>query len=373
MKIIHVSSALSWRGGEQQIAYLLKELAKRNIPQVVFCPHRSPLHTFCTENGIDVKTYRKRAGFDILIAIQLTLLCRKAARPIIHAHDSHSHTAAILSVACFMNKAPVVLHRRVSFPVKNNFFSNIKYNHSAITHIICVSDHARTQVNSRLLKTDKTVTIHDGIDLSRFKVNKAGNILRNTFNLQKKHTLIGNISALTAEKDFYTFIDTAVVLLKKYPDFRFFIIGDGAQKQAISGYIQEKKIQDKVILTGFLDNIPEILPELDLFLFTSAEEGLGTTLLDAFACKIPVVSTNAGGIPEIVNNNVTGLLAGVKQPLELAAAVDRLLNNNELKLRLVKNAYDRVQEYSAENMAVKTIEVYKDSLLKSYGTQPRNL
>lgn len=373
MKIIHVSSALSWRGGEQQIAYLLVELAKRNIPQVVFCPEGSPLHSFCKKNGIAVKTYRKRSGFDFLIALQLTLLCRKAERPIIHAHDSHSHTAAFLSVAFFMNKVPIVLHRRVSFLIKRNLLSDIKYNHSAITHIICVSDHARAQVNSRLLKTDKTVTIHDGIDLSKFTEKKAGNILRNTYNIQSKHTLIGNISALTAEKDFFTFIDTAGILLSKYPDFRFFIIGDGPQKQIIAEYIKEKGIQHKVIMTGFLDNIPDILPELDLFLFTSANEGLGTTLLDAFACKIPVVSTNAGGIPEIVKNNLTGLLAGVKQPHELASAVEKILNDNELKTRLVEKALAAVQEFSAEIMAIKTIEVYKDSLLKSYDNQPERL
>ena len=372
MKIIHVSSALSWRGGEQQIAYLLMELAKQNIPQLVFCPEGSPLHSFCDKNAIAVKTYRKRSGLYLLNALKLTLLCRRAETPILHVHDSHSHTVAFLSVAFFMNKVPIVIHRRVSFPAKKSFFSNIKYNHSAITHIICVSDHARAQVNRRLLNTDKTVTIHDGIDLSRFKEKKAGNILRNKYKLQSRHTLIGNISALTPEKDLITFIDTAGILLKKYPDFRFFIIGDGAQKQTIADYIAALKIENEVILTGFLNNIPDILPELDLFLFTSANEGLGTTLLDAFACKIPVVSTNAGGIPEIVKNNVTGMLAGVKQPSELAEAVERVLNNNELKLRLVENAFAAVQEFSAEIMALKTIEIYKDSLLKNYGKQPKD-
>ncbi len=372
MKIIHVSSALSWRGGEQQIAYLLMELAKRDIPQVVFCPDGSPLHTFCSKNGIAVITYRNRSGFYLLHALKLTLLCRKVATPVIHVHDSHSHTIAFLSVALFMNKVPIVIHRRVSFPAKKSFFSNIKYNHSAITHIICVSDHARAQVNRRLLKTDKTVVIHDGIDLSKFKEKKAGNILRNKYNLQSRHILIGNISALTPEKDLITFIDTAGFLLKKYPDLRFFIIGDGAQKQTIAAYIAAHKIGNEVILTGFLDNIPDILPELDLFLFTSANEGLGTTLLDAFACKVPVVSTNAGGIPEIVKNNVTGILAGVKQPSELAEAVEIVLNNSELKLRLVKNAFAEVQEFSAEIMALKTIEIYKDSVEKNYGKQPKD-
>jgi glycosyltransferase involved in cell wall biosynthesis len=365
MTIIHVSTASSWRGGEQQIAYLLLELAKQNIHQIVFCPKGSPLHSFCKENNIAFNAYRKRSGIDLWTAFQITGLCRRTESPIIHTHDSKSHTAAFLSVFLFKNKAPVVVHRRVSFPIKKSLLSDIKYNHSAITHIICVSEYARAMVTSRLLRKDKTVTIHDGIDLSKFAENKAGQILRDTCKLQKKHILIGNISALTAEKDFFTFVDTASYLLVNHPDFRFFIIGEGPQKQEIARYIKEKGIEDKVIMTGFMDNIPDILPELDLFLFTSVNEGLGTTLLDAFACKIPVVSTNAGGIPEIVKHNFTGLLAGVKQPLELADAVEKIIADKELRSRLIENAFAAVHDFSAEIMANKTIEVYKDALLEN--------
>jgi glycosyltransferase involved in cell wall biosynthesis len=122
-------------------------------------------------------------------------------------------------------------------------------------------------------------------------------------------------------------------------------------------------------MTGFLDNIPDILPELDLFLFTSISEGLGTTLLDAFACRIPVVSTNAGGIPEIVKNNITGLIAGVQQPLDLAVNIEKILADKELKSRLVENAFASVHGFSAEIMAHKTIEIYRDALLKSKANQ----
>lgn len=369
MTIVHVSSASSWRGGEQQIAYLLLELAKQNIRQIVFCPKGSPLHSYCDKNNIPVYAYRKRSGIDLRTAFQIAGFCRRAENPIIHVHDSKSHTAAFLSVVFFKNKAPIVVHRRVSFPIKKSYLSDLKYNHSAITHIICVSENARAMVTSRLLKKDKTVTIHDGIDLSKFAVKKTGQILRDKYKLQPKNMLIGNISALTVEKDWFTFVDTAIHLLIDHPDFRFLIIGDGPQKQEIAGYVREKGIEDKVIMTGFLDNIPDILPELDLFLFTSINEGLGTTLLDAFACRIPVVSTNAGGIPEIVKNNITGLIAGVQQPLDLAVNIEKILADKELKSRLVENAFASVHGFSAEIMAHKTIEIYRDALLKSKANQ----
>ena len=360
MTIIHISTALSWRGGEQQIAYLLVELSKLNIEQIVVCPENSPLFLFCEKNSIQVKSFHKRSGFDPWLALKITQLCRRAKNPIIHAHDSHAHSAGFLSAFLWMNKTPIVVHRRVGFNPNKSLLSAIKYNHHSITKIICISEYVREIMNSGLADPKKTVTVYDGIDLHKFAGQSDTNILRKRFNLTIKHTLIGNISAITVEKDYVTFVDTASILLSIHPDLRFFIIGDGAQRQYISDYIKEKGLESKILMTGFLDNIQEILPELELILFTSVNEGLGTTLLDAFACRIPVVATNAGGIPEIVKNHITGLTTEIRNPAEMAAAVEEILINTELKNTIVDNAFRKVQDFSTENMALKIIEIYNE-------------
>jgi len=358
MTIIHISSAKTWRGGEQQIAYLLVELAERKIQQIMLCPVNSPLHLFCEKQSIPVKTFAKRSGVDLGLAWQLTRLCRRSVRPIIHVHDSQAHTAAFISATLWMNKTPVIIHRRVGFPLKKSFLTGLKYNHHSISRIICVSEYVREHMNAVLANTGKTVTVYDGIDLTKFQGKTKCRILKERFNFSDKHILIGNTSAITEEKDYFTFIDTADILLRNHDDLRFFIIGDGSQKQIITDYIEEKGLSDKILLTGFVNNIQDILPELDLFLFTSVMEGLGTSLLDAFACRIPVVSTNAGGIPEIVKDHITGLVVGIKKPAEMAIAVEAILTNPELKHKLVENAYVWVQEFSVKNIASEIIDIY---------------
>lgn len=362
MTIIHISSALSWRGGEQQIAYLLLELSKSNIHQIVICPKDSPLFHFCIKNSITVKPFRKKSGFDPWLAFQITQICRKADKPILHAHDSHAHTAAFLSAFLWMNKTPIIVHRRVGFSVKKSVLSSLKYNHNSITRIICISEYVRRMVNSSLVKPDKTNIVYDGIDLHKFTGQTDTHFLRNKFQLGDNHILIGNISAITAEKDYITFVDTAEILLTNRRDIRFIIIGEGSQKEFINEYIRGKGIADKIFMTGFLDNIQDILPELDLVLFTSVNEGLGTSLLDAFACRIPVVSTNAGGIPEIVQDHKTGLTVEIKKPKKMALAVEEILNNQELKKELVENAFLMVQQFSTERMASAILKIYHEIL-----------
>jgi len=103
-----------------------------------------------------------------------------------------------------------------------------------------------------------------------------------------------------------------------------------------------------------------LLPEFDLFLFTSKTEGLGSSILDAYACEVPVVTTNAGGIPEIVKHNVTGLLASPGDAQALAAECLRVISDKELRNLLVKNASELVLGFSKEVMGNSTFLVYSE-------------
>lgn len=360
MTIIHVSTPDTWRGGEQQVAYLATELARLEIPQVVVCPKGSPLEKFCLDKRITVSAFHRRSPFNPRLAYRLTRLCRKHPGAIIHTHDSHAHTTAILSAALFWNKTPLIVHRRVDFPVGKSIFSLFKYNHPAVKRILCVSDKIREITGKDICDKKKMVTIHSGIDLSRFAKAQSHGILRKQFNLTEKNPLIGNVSAIAPHKDYYTFVDTAELLLHANPDFRFFIIGDGSEKENIQNYIHKKRLEDKIFLTGFLSNILDVLPELDIFLMTSQTEGLGTTLLDAFACRIPVIATAAGGIPEIVRDGITGLLAPVKSPEKLKEAVLKILNDPQLKYSLTENAFNLLQDFSTVSVAEKTLRVYQE-------------
>src|SRR5690606_28856874 len=120
-----------------------------------------------------------------------------------------------------------------------------------------------------------------------------------------------NTSALAEHKDFPTFIKTAKALTSKYSDLYFVIYGDGPLKEEIKNLIEAEKLEKKVILAGFQKNLETVIGSADLFLITSKDEGLGTSILDAFSAKLPVVATRAGGIPEIVIHEKTGSTSSI--------------------------------------------------------------
>jgi L-malate glycosyltransferase len=171
--------------------------------------------------------------------------------------------------------------------------------------------------------------------------------------------LIGNVSALAPHKDYLTFICTAEKLLKINPNLHFVIIGEGSERSIIEKEIKIRNLSGKISLTGFKTNVPELLKELDVLLLTSKTEGLGTSILDAFASGLPVVATKAGGIPEIVEHRVNGLLAETGDAQALADMVESMLRENNFRKSLADNAYVRVRDFDYKVTAAKILEVYK--------------
>ena len=364
MKIIHVSTATSWRGGEQQIAYLLTGLREAGVQQMVICPAGSPLMQYCRENNFAYISYVKKSSLGLFTARKVARLCKQDNNIIVHAHDSHAHTMVWLSGVLFSNKAPIIVHRRVDFPVKDSWFSLKKYNYGGIKRFICVSNAIREVLIKALKIPEKAIVIHSGINLQRFEKVQNQHLLRKEFGLTKDHFLVGNVAALADHKDYPTFLQTAALVCQEDDRFRFIIIGEGELRPEIEQFIADHDLSNRVFMTGFRRNVPQLLPDLDILFMPSKLEGLGTSVLDAFASGIPVVSTFAGGIPELVTHEVSGLLAQPGDYRQLADHIRRLADDDVLRAKLVQNASTRVMEMDYCSMTTKTLSVYKELLAK---------
>jgi glycosyltransferase involved in cell wall biosynthesis len=357
MNILHISTPVSWRGGEQQLAYLARELKNTGQEQFFMCAATGAIEAFCIEN--EFAFFGIKTGLvDMLSnASLLKRVCRNYKIDIIHTNDSKAHTIAYVA-ALLGNKIPVVVSRRVDFPVGKSLLSRKKYNHSSVKAIICVSN-AIKEITGRSI-TNKTVlrVVYDGIDANTDMPVEIPD-LKALFGFPADSIVIGNIAALAPHKDYFTWLDTAVILKERNPLMRFLIVGDGPQKAEIMAYLTKKGLQDVVVATGFREDAKELLWGFDVFLNTSETEGLGSSLLDAFVRRVPVVATEAGGIPEIVINENTGLLAPVKNPVAIANQVEKVVNDTHISNRLVENAYRLTKSFDKGIMAEKTLEIYK--------------
>jgi L-malate glycosyltransferase len=358
MKVIHVSTAMSWRGGEQQIAYLVYELNKKNISQIIVCVENSAMQRYCIQNNIQHESFYKNGGLDFRFAYSLNKLCEIKHPDIIHLHDAHAHTDAIIAATLFRLKTPFLLHRRVDFEAAKNFLSRYKYNHSQIRKIVCVSD-AIKNIMSQSVSKEKLVTVHSATDCSRFNPTN-DNLLRKEFNILPDTKIIANIAALAPHKDYPTFLRTVAALKERQLKAKYLIIGEGSERDNIEQLIIEMNLQNDVILTGFRKDIEKIFSEIDLLLFTSETEGLGTTILDAFCCYVPVVATKAGGITEMIEHEKTGMLSNVKDYKSLAENVLRIFSNDDLRKNIIVNASEKTKQFSKEVMTEKILSIYKE-------------
>ncbi len=362
MRVLHISSAKTWRGGEQQLAYLVGEFAAREeVQQRVFCAEGSEMETFCKKQEIPFYTYKKRFSSDPGVALKLSQVCNKTAIELIHCHDAHAHTFAVMAVAFFGLKMPIIVSRRVDFPIGKGLLSRWKYHHSSIRKIVCVSEKIRS-IMANDVPPNQLEVVHSGIDPERFGFKNTG-ILHREFAIPEEMPIVANVAAIAPHKDYFTFVDAVEEVLKRGGKAHFFMIGsDGGEREKVERYISEKKLTNHITLTGFRKDVPQILPEAAIFLITSKTEGLGTSVLDAFACGVPVVATRAGGIPEMVIHERTGLLADVGDASTLAEHVLSLLKNPQQGQIFAANASKKLLDFTKVETARQTLKIYEKTL-----------
>jgi glycosyltransferase involved in cell wall biosynthesis len=143
------------------------------------------------------------------------------------------------------------------------------------------------------------------------------------------------------------------------PDARFIILGEGDLRDRLERQVREYHLEKHVLLAGFRADVLGCIKGFDLFVMSSVTEGLGTSLLDAMACEKPVVATSTGGIPEVVDDGVTGLLVSPRDHITLAQSIVRVLSDRALARQMGRAGFARVAErFTVERMVAGTAAVY---------------
>src|SRR5690606_19765601 len=226
MRVLHLSTARSWRGGEQQVAYLVKALDAMGVEQLVVCATGSPMHDFCQEQAVAHRTLGFRASVDPVNARRLARIARSWGPQLVHTHDSHGHTAAILATSLFGMKLPLVVSRRVDFPISSGLSARWKYGHAAVKRILCVSDALRAIMAGRLPLLGVFLSVRAGIGRARFAAGAGGRLHRER-HLAPSVPRVGIGAALAPHKDLFTFMRMAARLHQERPDVRDVLIGEG--------------------------------------------------------------------------------------------------------------------------------------------------
>jgi glycosyltransferase involved in cell wall biosynthesis len=213
---------------------------------------------------------------------------------------------------------------------------------------------------------ERAVTIHEGIDLGRVAAAPAANLHADLW-LPHDAPIVGNVAALVPHKGQRHLIEAAAIVVKKVPDARFVIAGEGPLRATLERQIKEHRLEKHVFLAGFRPDILSVHKAFDVFVMSSVTEGLGTSLLDAMACGKPIVATRAGGMPEVVVDGQTGLLVEPRDDAGMADAIVALLRDEGLRRRMGAAGQTRAHaRFSAERMVQETLAAYERVALHAH-------
>ncbi len=367
LRVLHLNTERTWRGGEQQLAWLLGGLARRGHRSLLVAQPASPLADRARAAGHEVRELRMRGEVDPLAVVRLAGLLRRERFDLVHVHTSHAHTLGALAAALGRaRRPPVVLTRRVDFSIfRRSFFglNRLKYLHG-VDRTITVSRAVRDVLVADGLPPERLVVVHSGIDPTRIEAaadQRAAT--RAELGVPDDHALVGNVAALVDHKGQRYLVDAIPKVLAAHPQTTFAIVGEGPLRAALEAQARARGVSERLRFTGFRDDVPALLAAFDLFVMPSHLEALGTSVLDAMAAALPVVATRAGGLPEAVADGETGLLCPPRDPAALATAITALLADPARARHMGEAGRRRVRaEFSKGAMVEGTLRVYRELL-----------
>lgn len=360
--IVHINTAATWRGGEKQTFYMAAGLQKKGYRSICICNKDSILHQRLLSSGISHYPVKMRSEFDVIAAMNIAGITRELKAGILHMHTSHAHSLGLLSN--YFYRVPVnVVSRRVDYKVKDNFLNRIKYGFP--DKYITVSNAIRDILIECGIPSWKAVTVYSGIDINDY-LNLSTDYLEKEFNYihgPGEKIILVNAAALTPQKDHETLIRAADILRKTYSNFILFIAGDGELRDKLFKLRKRLNLEEYIVFTGFREDVNNLIKFSDIFVISSRWEGLGTSIIDAMAMGRPVVAAKTGGIPELIEDGINGLLADKENPEDLADAVLRLIRDTALREKISSRAMKRAIDFSIEATIDRTISEYKKLLI----------
>lgn len=357
MKIVHLDTERTWRGGERQVFWLARELERRGHKNVVACRPRSPLSEAARDAGLETFALSPLGEADVFAACRLRRFLRRGRADVLHAHTGHAVGLAALAAG----RTALVATRRVDVPVKRNFFSRWKYRRCA--RVAAISGFIRQLLLSSGLPPERVPLVPSGIDAADYPSAADRGRLRRGKELADGAKLVVNVAALAPHKDQATLLEAAPEVLRRVPEAAFLIVGDGELREELAAKSRALGVDHRVSFLGHRRDAVELTALADVFVLCSREEGLGTALLDALTVGVPTVATRAGGIPDIYGSAEAPELVPPGDPRALAEAIVRVLTDPREAEDRVARGRERARGFSASAMADAYERIYRDVIL----------
>jgi glycosyltransferase involved in cell wall biosynthesis len=319
-----------------------------------------------------------RSFFDVSVISKLYHLIKNEKIDVLHNHGFRPEIYG--GIAGRIAKCKVILATILHNPAQDiplsygfivgylvNFFRRV-FAFFCEDILVAISEDAKNGLKKLHFPSKKIKVVYSGINPDLLKkpnyhFNRE-NVLAK-FGIQKDKFVIGTIAALRPYKNISILINAAKTIIKNCPDAKILIIGKGPLKNSLESQVKSLNLKNHVTFCDYVENITEVLKIFDTMVLSSSTEGVPAVLLEAMVFNIPIVATEVGGIPEIIENGASGILVPPQNPEKLAEAVIKIYKNPELAKKITKNANLRFMKYlTAHTTARRYEKIYKEFLKK---------
>jgi glycosyltransferase involved in cell wall biosynthesis len=358
--ILHTEASTGWGGQEIRILREAIGMRERGHKVIIAARPESGLLLNSEKNNfMTVPVEFKRRNFPRIVFFFKNLI-EKEKIDIVNTHSSKDSWLVLPAARLAGNKPLVIRTRHLSTPVHRGITNRFLYNY--LPHFVTTTGKA---IREQLIKAngfnaDKIVSIPTGVDTNAFNPQNIHGDLREELFLPQDTPLTGMVSVLRSWKGHIYFINSIPYIIRKRPDARFIIVGEGPYRPSIEKAIDEVNVRDYLYLLGHREDISDVISSLDILVHPSyANEGVPQSVLQAMAMQKPVIASDLAPLKEIVKDGITGLITPVNNPGELASRILYLLENKEQSVKMVETARRLIEkEYSFNKMLDSTEALY---------------
>lgn len=359
MHVVHLETGRHLYGGARQVLYLLEGLSREHLQSTLICPSDSAISMAAADLGIEVMSLPMSGDLDFRFSARVSAYLRRARPDLVHVH-SRRGADVWGGIGALRARVPAVLTRRVDNP-DIAWIGTLKYR--LYRRVIAISGEIRQQLILQGLPAKKLALVHSAVEMLDDEPRLSKWQFRELFQISDQAPIIAVVGQLIPRKGQAFMLAAWPEVLASYHHARLILFGDGADEGRLRRQAARAGIEDSVMFAGFRTDLHDYLEHVDILVHPATCEGLGLGLLEAQAAGVPVVASQAGGIPEAVEDNVTGMLVRPRDPAAIAGAVIELLAHPDQRARMGEAGRRHVAQYfSVDAMLSGNLSVYNSIL-----------
>lgn len=367
MKILHLVSSSGLFGAERVIL----NLASQNNGIVFWVgalnnQHNPHLEIIKEAQNLDLKTviFDSRTQVDFKTVFSIKSFLKEKNIDILHTHNYKSDIMGFLATSFTQVKWVATNHVWHSTDKKLRFYEGLDaFVLKFAALIFTVSQDIKDDLLNRGFKNHNIHVIHNGIAINQFGDNSARKHLRSNWNIFENDVLLTIVGRLAPEKG-HEILFKALSNLTQYPFIKCLVVGEGLLKNDLESSIKRLNLSNQVIFAGIRTDMPAVYSACDILINSSFIEGLPMTILEAMASHLPMIVTKVGAVPQVIRNQVNGVVLEAGNEQILFEAIIELANDPAKRKRLAQEAYKDVCERFSDQRMAEDYKKYYQLLLK---------